>query len=176
MRLAHDWFDRALPANVTMGERCWLHSSFAFLHYSSTRPVGVSIGSDTGLYIGTFFDVGPQGEVRIGDFCTLVSVIVSTNSRITLGNYVFIAHDVVIADSPFAVPGRPSATRDPVADTSIEIGDDVWIGAKVTILGGTRIGRGAVVGAGAVVKGDVPAGAIVAGNPLRRIGTAAALD
>lgn len=47
------------------------------------------------------------------------------------------------------------------------IGNDVWIGAAVTILGGVRIGNGAVIGAGAVVAKDVPPYAVVVGNPAR---------
>lgn len=55
--------------------------------------------------------------------------------------------------------------------TAIVIGDDAWIGANVTILPGcTRIGVGAVVGAGSVVTKDVPDFTIVAGNPAKTIG------
>ena len=51
----------------------------------------------------------------------------------------------------------------------IIIGNDVWIGQNATILGGVKIGNGAVVGAGAVVTKDIPPYAIVAGNPARVI-------
>ena len=136
MRLSHDWFDRDLPDNVSFGDRSWLHSSFAFLHYQSAQPAGLTVGHDTGLYIGTFFDLGPHGEVRIGDFSTLVSVIISTNARVTIGSYVFVAHDVVIADRDVAIPGA-----DAPEPAGITIEDDVWIGAKVVILGGAHIVR-----------------------------------
>jgi serine O-acetyltransferase len=47
------------------------------------------------------------------------------------------------------------------------IGDDVWVGPHAIIIGGIKIGDGAVVGAGSVVTKDVPARCIVAGNPAR---------
>jgi len=51
----------------------------------------------------------------------------------------------------------------------IVIEDDVWIGAKATVLKGVRIGKGAVVAVGSVVTKDVPANAIVAGIPAKVI-------
>lgn len=52
----------------------------------------------------------------------------------------------------------------------IIIEDDVWIGARVTILPGVKVGRGSIIGAGAVVTHDVLDYSIVAGNPAREIG------
>ena len=52
----------------------------------------------------------------------------------------------------------------------IEIGTNAWIGGAAIILGGIRIGDDAIVGAGAVVTRDVPAGATVVGNPARIVG------
>ncbi len=51
----------------------------------------------------------------------------------------------------------------------IEIGNDVWIGARVVILDGVKIGNGAVIAAGAVVAKDVPPYAIVGGVPAKLI-------
>ena len=51
----------------------------------------------------------------------------------------------------------------------IVIGNDVWIGSRVIILGGVRVGDGAVIGAGAVVTHDVPEYSIVGGNPAKVI-------
>ena len=47
------------------------------------------------------------------------------------------------------------------------IEDDVWLGARVTILPGARIGHGCVIGAGAVVSGEVPPMSVAVGNPAR---------
>lgn len=49
----------------------------------------------------------------------------------------------------------------------VVIGDDVWIGARVIILPGVTVGKGAVLGAGTVVARDVPEWAVVVGNPAR---------
>src|SRR4051812_37344340 len=83
--LAHDWFEVELPANVLIGEDSWLHSSYACRHYRSAR--GVRIGAHSGVYKGSFFDLGPDGEVTIGDYTTVVGAIIATNGRVTIGNY-----------------------------------------------------------------------------------------
>ena len=50
---------------------------------------------------------------------------------------------------------------------AVIIEDDVWIGARVTILPGVHIGKGSVLGAGSVITSDVPPYAVVGGNPAR---------
>lgn len=172
-RLAHDWFDRPLPGNVRIGEASWVYSAYAFAHCRSRRPRAVSIGRSSGVYAGSFFDLGPDGEVDIGDYCTLVGVVVATNARVVIGSYAFLAHEVVIADHYAAAPwrggpGAPAAGAQP----AVVVGEDAWIGARATLLKGARIGAGAVVGAAAVVDFDVPPLAIVAGNPARIVGRA----
>ncbi len=161
--LTHDWFPRPLPANVRLGKRSWLYSSFGFIHYQSERPCGVKVGHDSGIYNGTFFDLGKKGEVEIGNYCTLVGVIISTNRKVMIGDYCFLAHEVVIADSPAAVPGKSAAAQ----GAGIMIGENAWIGARAVLLAGARIGNGAIVGAAAVVDFEVPAYALVAGNPAK---------
>ena len=65
-------------------------------------------------------------------------------------------------DIPIMQQGnRPSAP--------VWIGDDVWIGTRVIILPGVKVGNHAVIGAGAVVAKDVPPWAVVAGNPAEII-------
>jgi acetyltransferase-like isoleucine patch superfamily enzyme len=170
--LEHDWFRRALPNNIKLGDRTWLYSSYAFSHYASRTSIGLCVGDDTGLYHGTFFDLGPEGEIEIGDFCSLVGVIFAINGRVSIGNYSFIAHEVVIADTYWPLPGnhRQNAHSEIAASArgnAIEIGQNVWIGAKAIIVGKVRIGDGAIIGAGSLVTQDVPAYTLCAGNPLQ---------
>jgi acetyltransferase-like isoleucine patch superfamily enzyme len=160
-RLEHDWFPRPLPENVLIGERSWVYSSYAFIHFASRREPGVLIGRDTGVYDGSFFELGPKGSVTIGDFCSVVGAIIASNADVRIGDHTFIAHRVVIADSSDAAPSPTTEAAD------IEIGPNVWIGAHSALLGGVRIGEGSIVGAGTIVDSDVPPYSIVAGNPAR---------
>jgi acetyltransferase-like isoleucine patch superfamily enzyme len=171
--LEHDWYDAPLPANVTIGARSWLYSSFAFLHHRSRRPLAVRIGDDCGIYHGTFFETGTGGEVVIGDLCQIAATVFRTDGRIEIGDHALIAHGVHIADSfAAAPPGAPDHAPRAPAETTI--GRSAWIGFGATIVGGVRIGDGAIVAAGAVIDHDVPDGAVAAGNPARLIAPAAA--
>jgi acetyltransferase-like isoleucine patch superfamily enzyme len=171
-RLEHDWFSRPLPGNVRLGERTWLHSSFAFTHYRSRSPLGVSIGADTGLYAGTFFDLGPHAHVEIGNYCTIVGAIFATNGRVSIGDYAFIAHEVIFSDTHWQTPddGTAESIALPAPSqptNSILIGRNVWIGMRAILVGRLNIGEGAIIAAGTVVTEDVPPFTLCAGNPMK---------
>lgn len=171
--LPHDWYPEPLPPNVVIGARSWLYSSFAFRHYRSRRPVGVRIGRDTGVYNGSFFDLGKNGEVEIGDFCTLVGAVIASDGQVIIGDYAFLAHEVVLADGFAAVPPVNDNEEEEHADVPIPgiyVGENSWIGARAVLISGAHIGRGAIVAAAAVVDFAVPPYAIVAGNPARVVG------
>lgn len=173
--LENDWYDQPLPLNVTIGEGSSLYSTYAFRHFHSVRNQGLSIGNHSGLYVGTMFDVGPGGEVSIGNYCSIVGAVFCTNHRIIIHDYVFIAHEVVLADSAYASPvvgqgGRADHLPHP-APATIEIHSNAWIGMRAVLLAGARIGEGAIVGAAAVVDFDVPDYSIVAGSPGKIVGS-----
>lgn len=110
------------------------------------------------VYADGRIDLG-QGSF-IGHHCTLAA-----RRSIEIGPGTYLAELVSIRDHDHAVGARPSSgemTVDPVT-----IGADVWIGAKTTVLRGSRIGEGTVVGANAVVRGDLPRRAVCAGIPAR---------
>jgi acetyltransferase-like isoleucine patch superfamily enzyme len=166
--LPHDWFPEPLPDNVFIGERSWCYSTFSFLHFRSRRPRALTIGNDTGVYHGCFFDLGTSGEVQIGNFCSLVGAIISTNARVEIADYALIAHEVVLADSSIVQPCRQSGAVPMVEpETVISIGENCWIGARAILLAGARIGAGSIVAAGAVVDFEVPPCVVVAGNPAK---------
>ena len=97
------------------------------------------------------------------------------------GNYVRIGDNVWIAPNVgIYAAGHPLDVEDRIAGEEyafpVTIGDNVWIGGGVTIIGGVTIGKNAVVAAGSVVIRDVPPDTLVAGNPARVIRKITAAD
>ena len=91
--------------------------------------------------------------------------------EITIGARTMLGANVTVIDTnfhPLAAEGRRYAPiPEPSPEDAVVIGTDVFIGAGAYVLPGTHIGDGSVVAAAAVVKGEVPAGVVVAGNPAR---------
>lgn len=155
-----------IPANVEVGPDSQVWSAMAFLHYRSQRPLGLRMGRRSVLWGITMLDLGPQAELIIGDCSGMLEVTVTTNGSVRIGDFAIVGHHVVIAGGQAPVPPGPGAEPDPIPDP-IEIGDSVFIAANSIVLPGARIGDEAVVGAGTVVDGEVPAGATAFGHPYR---------
>ena len=90
---------------------------------------------------------------------------------VRMGDNVMMGPDVIILSRDHFFDSRllPMRLQGMTEDKPVVISDDVWIGARVIILPGVCIGRGAILGAGAVVSKDIPEYAIVAGNPAQVI-------
>ncbi|WP_020578786.1 acyltransferase [Actinopolymorpha alba] len=89
--------------------------------------------------------------------------------RVRMGNQVRVgAHTSLLGFNHSMAPDRP-VCKQPTTSRGITIGDDVWIGSHVVVVDGVTIGDHAVIGAGSIVTKDVPAWAVVAGNPARQI-------
>ena len=88
--------------------------------------------------------------------------------EIVLGDAVRIgAHTSLLAFNHTMTDPDVEVFRQPISSRGITVGNDVWIGSHVVILDGVTVGDKAVIAAGAVVTKNVPAGAIVGGNPAR---------
>ncbi len=111
---------------------------------------------------------GNGGTISIGAGTTVnaFSRIVAHNG-ITIGAGCAIAQFVAILDHDHAFKSGEAAGMSGYRTASVVIGDHVWIGDKATILRGTRIGDGVVIGAGAVVNKDVPPYSLAVGSPCR---------
>ena len=114
-------------------------------------------------------------SITIGDNCSIGDFShVTAINEIRLGNNVRMGKCILITDNAhgasdpamldMAPNHRPLVSKGPVI-----IEDNVWIGAKASIMPGVHIGKGAIIGAGSVVTKDVPPAAIVGGSPARVI-------
>lgn len=141
----------ACPGGVSIGDGTLVMHG-AVLHVYNFRDLphaGIRIGRN-GL-ISEYTVIRGQGGVTIGD-----RVYTSPMTQIIAVNHVFDDRDQPFIDQGITAEG-------------IVIEDDVWLGASAVVTDGVRIGRGAVVAAGAVVTADVPPHTLVAGVPARVI-------
>jgi maltose O-acetyltransferase len=138
------------------------------LRYWLVKNMFASCGKNVNVEHGA--DVGSGRTISIGDNSG-IGVDCRVPGPVAIGANVMMGPEVVIqsaghsfdrTDIPMIEQGE---TRLPVV-----IEDDVWIGTRAIILPGRRIGRGSIVGAGAIVTKDVAAYTIVAGNPAVVVG------
>ena len=108
------------------------------------------------LRMGPYGYIGPGADIPVG---------------VEMGKYVLIGPGLVITggDHRFDRPGVAMVFSGRAEPEPCVLEDDVWIGARVTILKGVRVGRGSIVAAGAVVTKDVPPYSIVGGVPAKVI-------
>ncbi len=133
--------------------------------FGFTNLYGCEIGADT--KVGTFVEI--QKGAKIGARCKISSHTFICEG-VTIEDEVFIGHGVMFTNDLFPRATNPDGRPQTEADwqclpTVVKRGAS--IGSNATLLCGITIGEGALVGAGSVVTKDVPAGAVVAGNPAR---------
>ena len=123
-----------------IGQKPWIESPFN-CDYGTNMMIGDNFYSNTNL---TVLDCGP---VTVGS-----NVLVGPNVSLYTVNHALDA-DERNAGLEQALP--------------ISIGDNVWLGGSVVILGGVKIGKNSVIGAGSVVTHDIPANVMAVGNPAK---------
>jgi virginiamycin A acetyltransferase len=151
--------DSVLGSRIVIGPHCTIDS---FVKFKCAGGLGdVVIGENSLVNSGTVLFTG--NGIRIGN-----NVLIASNCTFAPTNHQFERIDIPINQQRF----RQSKG-------GITVEDDVWIGANCVVLDGSIIRRGAVIGAGSVVRGEVDAFTVNAGNPLRLLrqrGSNRALD
>ncbi|MBD2093297.1 acyltransferase [Microcoleus sp. FACHB-1515] len=112
---------------------------------------GISIGENT--YISAYAFIAGPGSVRIGRDC-----LIASHCSIYASNHIFADRNTPIHAQGLTMKG-------------VTIEDDCWLGSGVRVLDGVTIGRGSVIGAGAVVTKSIPPFSIAVGVPAKVIGT-----
>ena len=146
-------------------------SCLAQIDNSSTVDKRAKVNRFTKIFhssIGRYSYIGPHSSLiyaEVGSFCSIASDVC-----VGMG-----IHDLKkLSTSPLFTEqhngtGHSWTRRTPFPFKRVTVGNDVWIGERVMIMGGRQIGDGAVIGAGAIVTKDVPPYAIVAGVPAKLI-------
>lgn len=134
--------------------------------YSTRIVIGAACRIDSFVKIKP---AGGMGDVLIGERCYLNSgCVLYSGNGIYIGNDVLIAANCTLAPVNHSFRERERLIRDQGFAPSrggIVIEDDVWIGANCVLLDGSILRRGCVVGAGSLVRGELPAYSICRGTP-----------
>lgn len=140
---------------------------FSCFRASLLRGMGCVIGQRCELE--PWIDVGLKPNIQVGSYCQINKGVALRNVK--MGDHVMIAPDVIILDRVhrFDKIDVPMVFQAVERFTETVIENDVWIGQRAIVMPGIHIGKGAIVGAGAVVTKDVPSYSIVAGVPAKII-------
>jgi len=149
--------------NVVVDDGCVLDAK-------GTSNSGITIGE--GVFIGRNTILScKNGDIVVDDHANIgFNCEIFSGSTVRLGKHVLVAaytylvggdHEYQRTDTPVLYQGRVSR--------GIEVDDNVWLGAHVVIADGVRVGRDAIIGAGAVVTGEIPPFHIAAGVPAKVI-------
>jgi len=129
------------------------------------RSCGARLGAGTVVHGGSYLTF--PARLQTGRRCFVNrSCYLDLEGPIVLGDDVVIGHGSTLVTSSHEI-GASRRRAGMVTGRRIDIEDGAWLGANVTVLAGVRIGRGAVIAAGAVVTRDVPPDVVAAGVPAR---------
>lgn len=139
----------ALPGGITIGAGTSLMHGVIFhvFNYRNLPQAGIWVGRN--CFFGEYTCIRGQGGVRIGD-----GVYTGTQVQIAAVNHVFSDPDKYIKDQGITAEG-------------ITIEDDVWLASNAVVVDGVTIGKGSVVGAGAVVNKSLPPYSVAVGVPAK---------
>lgn len=155
-----------LGAHVFIGDRVTI--------YQDKNGGSVEIGERTHIYGDTYIQTGSGGSIKIGSDTHIQSwgQFSAYKGNIIIGNGVQIAPRCAFYpyDHGYA-PGELIMKQPLKTKGNIIVEDDAWLGCGVIVLDGVRIGKGSVIGAGAVVTQDIPDGSIAIGVPARVVKT-----
>ncbi|CAH0497927.1 DapH/DapD/GlmU-related protein [Novosphingobium sp. CECT 9465] len=152
--------------------RAWLHlfKIVNYYNYTHVQPLRrMKIGAAAGISPDAVFSNPERIEIgdraRIGSRCHIWAG--PRDGRVIIGDDVLFGPEVMLTAATYDFNNGSPVTDQPMREADIVIGNDVWLATRAVVLPGTTIGDGAIIAAGAVVKGDIPAMAIVAGSPAR---------
>lgn len=129
------------------------------------REIFAEVGKD--CYIETPFHANWGRHTHLGDYVYAnFNLTLVDDTDIFIGDYVMIAPNVTIVTATHPIhPGLRK--KQAQYNLPVRIGNNVWLGAGVTVLPGVTIGDNSVIGAGSLVTRDIPANVVAYGSPCR---------
>ena len=140
------------PHQVSLGAHCTVEQS-AYFKYDGIWAPGPRLVIGDHVFVGAGCEFNFKVGITIGSHCLIAS-----------GCY-FIDHD-----HQSARRGLPMGTQTDGPEAPVTLESDVWVGANVVVLKGVKVGQGAIVAAGAVVRDSIPPYEIWGGVPAKKIG------
>ena len=154
--------------NITLGNNVVVEKYSRLI--ANGKSAEISVGDNT--YIQSYVLLKTNGgKIKIGKDCTINDYsVLYGHGGLIIGNDVHISTHVIIVpmNHIYKNPHIPISKQGEIRK-GIVIEDDVWIGANAVILDGVQIGKGTVVGAGAVVTKSIPPFSVVGGVPAKVI-------
>ena len=154
---------------LVIGKQCFIDDGVTLF----AHPDGgeIRLGEGVHIYRGTIIEIGKGGSVTIGDHshiqshCNIKGFLSSTR----IGRNVQIAPHCGFSPYEHGFHDTGASIREQAITSKgdIVLADDVWLGLNVQVLDGVSIGKGTVIGAGAVVTKSMPANSICVGVPAR---------
>lgn len=148
-----------------IGKDCYIDRGVII---SGNVSIGDGCNISSNSYIGTVFG----GRVEIGNRCHIgkMNQIGSSGSKVVIADDCIFAPFVSITDAIHAFKDKSLIIKNsPLLTSPIEIGENVWLGLAVMVMQGVEIGSGAVIGAKALVKNNIPKNAVAVGIPAKVI-------
>jgi acetyltransferase-like isoleucine patch superfamily enzyme len=164
---------RALAS--ALDPRAWLHlvklvNYYNYSHVAPKRRIrfgrSPQVSPDVVFSNPDRIEIGDR--VRLGSRCHIWAG--PSQGRVLIGHDVLFGPEVLVTAASYRYNDGSPVTDQAMNEADVVIGDDVWLATRAVVLPGARIGRGAIVAAGATVRGEVPDYAIVAGSPAKVIG------
>ncbi len=158
------------PLQIKVSDNCLIKKHTILNGRSNSKEFGISLGPGTHIKENCYIDaydgfIEIKGNTTLGQFC-----VVTGHGGVFIGEYVMIGPFSYIIPSnhnfeSLELPYMYQGTR----DLGAVIEDNVWIGGGSIILGGVRVGRNSVIGAGTVVAKDVPPNSVLVNKLTPRI-------
>lgn len=155
------------PGKISIGDQTAI-DDLCVLDARGVETGEFRIGAEVLIARGTAITAKTDhGVVEIGDHSTIgKNCILSSSGGIQIGEWVGIAGDCYLGGGRYRTErtDAPMMKQELYTEGPVVIGDDCWIGAGARVMDGVTIGRGSIIGAGAIVREDVPEQTVVAPN------------